>query len=98
LEIELACPGCIAWQGNFNGPLCSESDCPTMALDCGIRPGTSRRFWCAHYERAANLPETVSLYANVARAIGMGRNEEAAAALKALMDNVGAFTRSTLDH
>ncbi len=59
--------------------------------------GLSRRFWFAHYERAANLSETVRLHIAIARAVGKGSEKEAVKSLDALMDNVEAFTRATLD-
>ena len=62
-----------------------------------IMQGMSRRFWFAHYERAANLSETVKLHAAIARAVAKGSEKEAVKALDALMENVEAFTRATLD-
>ena len=59
--------------------------------------GLSRRFWYAHYEEAANLPETVKLHAEIARAIADRDEPKALAWLDRLLDNVEAFTRATLD-
>lgn len=54
----------------------------------------ARRFWFHHYRQAADLPESARLHAAVARAIGEGRPDAAAAALDALLDVIEAFTRS----
>ncbi len=62
----------------------------------GLMHGLSRRFWYLHYKRAADLPETARLHANTAAAIARGDEEEAAAALDALLDSIEAFTRATV--
>lgn len=62
-----------------------------------LMQGLSRRFWFAHYKQFANLAETARLHATIAREISQGRAEQAMQALDALMDNVEAFTRATLD-
>jgi DNA-binding FadR family transcriptional regulator len=49
------------------------------AATLGLLGGLSRRFWYAHYQRAADLPRTARLTAVVARAIA-GEDERAAAA------------------
>ncbi len=54
----------------------------------------ARRFWFHHYRQAADLPESARLHAAVARAIGEGRPDAAAAALDALLDVIEAFTRT----
>lgn len=58
--------------------------------------GLSRRFWYYHYKQAADLPEISRLHAAVARAIGNGDVAAAATACDRLMDNIEAFTRSTV--
>jgi DNA-binding GntR family transcriptional regulator len=62
----------------------------------GLMHGLSRRFWFLHYQQAADLPTTARLHAVVARAIAAADPVAAAAALDALLDNIEAFTRSTL--
>jgi DNA-binding FadR family transcriptional regulator len=58
--------------------------------------GLSRRFWYAHYKQAADLPRTAHLHAAVARLIGGGDEEKAAAASDALIDYMQEFTRRTI--
>ncbi len=57
----------------------------------------SRRFWYVHYRQAADLAETAELHANIAHAIALGDESAAGRAADALLDNVEAFTRSTVD-
>lgn len=56
----------------------------------------SRRFWYLHYKQAADMPVTAKLHANIARAVARADPEAAAAASDALLDNIEAFTRSTV--
>ena len=56
----------------------------------------SRRFWYLHYKRAADLPETAKLHAEIARAIAAGDDPGAAAAADSLLDMVESFTRATV--
>jgi DNA-binding GntR family transcriptional regulator len=56
----------------------------------------SRRFWYLHYKQAADMPVTAKLHANIARAVARADAEAAAAASDALLDNIEAFTRSTV--
>jgi DNA-binding GntR family transcriptional regulator len=56
----------------------------------------SRRFWYLHYKQAADMPVTAKLHANIARAIARADAGAAAAASDALLDNIEAFTRSTV--
>jgi DNA-binding GntR family transcriptional regulator len=58
--------------------------------------GLSRRFWYFHYRQAADLPEIARLHAAVASAIALGDVAAAAAACDELLDNIEAFTRSTV--
>jgi DNA-binding GntR family transcriptional regulator len=58
--------------------------------------GLSRRFWYFHYKQAADLPEMARLHAAVALAIAEGKATEAGQALDLLLDNIEAFTKSTL--
>jgi DNA-binding GntR family transcriptional regulator len=57
----------------------------------------SRRFWYVHNKEAADMPEIAKLHAGVSRAIAMGDEIAAAAALDRLLDNVESFTRATVD-
>jgi DNA-binding GntR family transcriptional regulator len=56
----------------------------------------SRRFWYLHYKQAADMPVTAKQHANIARAVARADPEAAAAASDALLDNIEAFTRSTV--
>lgn len=58
--------------------------------------GLSRRFWYFHYKQAADLPEISRLHAAVATAIAAGDVAAAATACDRLLDNIEAFTRSTV--
>jgi DNA-binding GntR family transcriptional regulator len=58
--------------------------------------GLSRRFWYFHYKQAADLPEMARLHAAVAMAICKADASAAAEALDRLLDNIEAFTKSTL--
>jgi DNA-binding GntR family transcriptional regulator len=58
--------------------------------------GLSRRFWYFHYRQAADLPEIARLHAAVASAIAKGDVPAAAAACDELLNNIEAFTRSTV--
>jgi DNA-binding GntR family transcriptional regulator len=58
--------------------------------------GLSRRFWYYHYKQAADLPEISKLHAAVASAIAASDVPAAAAACDKLIDNIEAFTRSTV--
>ena len=62
-----------------------------------LMQGLSRRFWFAHYKQSANLPRAARLHANVARAIALGKSDEAEKAMDILLDDVQEFTRATLD-
>jgi DNA-binding GntR family transcriptional regulator len=56
----------------------------------------SRRFWYLHYKQAADMPVTAKLHANIARAVARAAPAAAAAASDALLENIEAFTRSTV--
>jgi len=56
----------------------------------------SRRFWFLHYRQAADMPLTARLHAAVARAIGQGDADGAAAASDNLLDTIERFTRATV--
>ena len=56
----------------------------------------SRRFWYIHYKRAADMPLTAKLHADIARAIAAGNDERAAKSTDRLLDTIEKFTRSTV--
>jgi DNA-binding GntR family transcriptional regulator len=56
----------------------------------------SRRFWYIHYQRAADMPLTAKLHADIARAIADADEERAAAASDRLIDEIEKFTRDTV--
>ena len=56
----------------------------------------SRRFWYVHYKQAADMPEAAKLHAAIARAIADGDEVAAGRATDALIDNIEAFTRTTV--
>ena len=58
--------------------------------------GLSRRFWYVHYKQAADLPQTARRHAAIARAIAQGDANAAGEALDRLLDDIEAFTRSTV--
>jgi DNA-binding GntR family transcriptional regulator len=59
--------------------------------------GLSRRFWYIHYKKAADMPLTARLHAEMARAIADGERDKAGAAVDRLLDYIETFTRATLD-
>jgi DNA-binding GntR family transcriptional regulator len=66
------------------------------ATALGLMNSLSRRFWYVHYQRAADMPETSKLHADIARAIADGDEASAARAADVLIDNIDAFTRNTV--
>jgi DNA-binding GntR family transcriptional regulator len=58
--------------------------------------GLSRRFWYYHYKQAADLPVIAKLHANVSSAIADADVAGAATACDRLIENIEAFTRSTV--
>jgi DNA-binding GntR family transcriptional regulator len=56
----------------------------------------SRRFWYIHYKKAADMPVTAKLHADIARAIADGDEERAVKASDRLLDNIEKFTRDTV--
>lgn len=66
------------------------------ATAMGLMNSLSRRFWYLHFRQAADLPVTARLHANIARAIAQRDEAAAANAADALLDNIEAFTRSTV--
>jgi DNA-binding GntR family transcriptional regulator len=81
----------------FNS-LCSAASHNEFAAGAmSLMHSLSRRFWYIHYKRAADMPLTAKLHANIARAIARGDEEAAAAASDKLIDEIEAFTRDTTD-
>lgn len=58
--------------------------------------GLSRRFWYYHYKQAADLPGISKLHAALSSAIANADPAAAAKACDKLIDNIEAFTRSTV--
>jgi DNA-binding GntR family transcriptional regulator len=56
----------------------------------------SRRFWYIHYKKAADMPLTAKLHADIARAIADGDEDRAARATDRLLDAIAKFTRDTV--
>lgn len=88
----------LALDAEFNRLLMDAARNEYVATTMKQIQGSSRRFWFANYERAANLSETARLHASLARAIASGDEAKAVKCLNDLLDNVEAFTRATLDH
>ena len=80
----------------FNLLLLRAADNEFGAATLGTLSGLSRRFWCAHYKRAADLPRTARLHAALARAIAGEDETRAAAASDELVDHIQEFTRRTI--
>jgi DNA-binding GntR family transcriptional regulator len=66
------------------------------AASMSLMNGLSRRFWYVHYKQAADLPRAARLHAAMARSIGAGGQDAAAAASDRLVDYIQAFARSTI--
>lgn len=58
--------------------------------------GLSRRFWYLHYKQTPDMPEMARLHAAVATAIAKGDVQGAGEALDRLVDNIEAYTKSTV--
>ena len=81
----------------FNS-LCSAASHNEFAAGAmSLMHSLSRRFWYIHYKRAADMPLTAKLHANIARAIAKGDGDAAAAASDKLIDAIEKFTRDTTD-
>ena len=61
-----------------------------------VTQGLSRRFWYAHYKRAADLPLMARLHADLAECVAEGNVGAAAKASDKLLDYVESFTRLTI--
>jgi DNA-binding GntR family transcriptional regulator len=78
--------------------LCSAASHNEFAAGAmGLMHSLSRRFWYIHYKRAADMPLTAKLHANIARAIAKGDEQAAATASDKLIDEIEKFTRDTTD-
>ena len=101
-EMELAATGSdgvafLALDGEFNRLLLASARNEHLTACVRLMQGLARRFWYAHYQTAADLPETARLHAAIARAISQGDEERSQEWLSKLLDNVEGFTRATLD-
>jgi DNA-binding GntR family transcriptional regulator len=87
----------LVLDGEFNQLLLASARNEYATSTMKLLQGLSRRFWFANWRTSADLPETVRLHADIARAVARGAEADAEAALDRLLDNVEAFTRATLD-
>jgi DNA-binding GntR family transcriptional regulator len=62
----------------------------------GLMHALSRRFWFLHYQKAADMPLTAKLHADIARAIAAGDRTGVGKAVDRLMDVIETFTRATV--
>jgi DNA-binding GntR family transcriptional regulator len=77
--------------------LCSAASHNDFAAGAmGLMHSLSRRFWYIHYKRAADMPLTAKLHADIARAIADVDAERAATASDRLIDEIEKFTRDTV--
>jgi DNA-binding GntR family transcriptional regulator len=77
--------------------LCSAASHNDFAAGAmGLMHSLSRRFWYIHYKRAADMPLTAKLHADIARAIADGDEERATRASDKLIDEIEKFTRETV--
>jgi DNA-binding GntR family transcriptional regulator len=77
--------------------LCSAASHNEFAAGAmSLMHSLSRRFWYLHYKRAADMPLTAKLHADIARAIAAGDEERAAKASDRLLNLIEKFTRSTV--
>ena len=78
--------------------LCSTASHNEFAAGAmSLMHSLSRRFWYIHYQRAADMPLTAKLHADIAAAIAGEDEEGAAKASDRLLDAIEKFTRDTLD-
>ena len=77
--------------------LCSEAAHNDFAAGAmTLMHSLSRRFWYIHYKKAADMPLTAKLHADIARSIADGDEERAAKASDRLLDEIEKFTRETV--
>ena len=77
--------------------LCSAASHNDFAAGAmSLMHSLSRRFWYIHYKRAADMPLTAKLHADIARAIADGDEERAVRGSDRLLDNIEKFTRDTV--
>ncbi|MBK8322019.1 MAG: GntR family transcriptional regulator [Betaproteobacteria bacterium] len=76
--------------------LCSQAAHNEFALGAmSLMHSLSRRFWYMNHKKAADLPRTAKLHADIARAIAAGDEARAAKASDKLLDAIEKFTRNT---
>ena len=77
--------------------LCSQAAHNEFAAGAmSLMHSLSRRFWYIHYKKAADMPQTAKLHADIARAIAAGDEERAGKASDRLLNLIEKFTRSTV--
>ncbi len=81
----------------FNILVAEAADNEFAAKSIALTSGLSRRFWYQHYKRAADLPLTAKLHADLSQAIAQGDASAAAEASDSLIDYIESFARRTLD-
>ena len=77
--------------------LCSSASHNEFAAGAmSLMHSLSRRFWYIHYKRAADMPLTAKLHADIACAIADADEERAAKASDRLLDVIEKFTRDSV--
>lgn len=84
-----------AWDFHGLPVAAAHNDCIASAIQ--LFHGQSRRFWFAHYERYADLPEAARVHAERLRRIAEGDAAVAEAATAEVMAYLERFARSTVD-
>jgi DNA-binding GntR family transcriptional regulator len=81
---------------DFNRLLLAAARNQFAAGSMALMNGLSRRFWFAHYKRAADMPRAARLHADVAREAAEGNEDLAAAAAGRLIDYLEEVARATV--
>jgi DNA-binding GntR family transcriptional regulator len=77
--------------------LCSAASHNDFAAGAmSLMHSLSRRFWYIHYKRAADMPLTAKLHADIARAIADADEDRAVRGSDKLIDEIEKFTRETV--
>lgn len=84
-----------SWQ--YHGLPLEAAGNECLATAMGLFRGQSQRFWYAHFERHANLPEAARVHGARLRAIAAGDPDQAERAAGAVMDMLERFARATLE-
>lgn len=84
-----------AWEFHGLPVAAAHNECIASAIQ--LFHGQSRRFWFAHYERYADLPEAARVHAERLRRIADGDAKAAEAATAEVMTYLERFALSTVD-